>query len=567
MTGAPEPDAEPVGSGSLGPGAALTLLWLASTVLRFIAGRVVPGPVIFTDEISYWQAARSFHESGQYLVMGEPLGIPNVLYSTLLSPLFALSSTDHIFLAAKLVGSGLVSLVVFAAYALAREVLPRAEATYVAVLSAAIPAGAYSATIMADNLFYPVLVATMWLLHRTLARGDVGTAIAGGGGLVVGFFTKPNIAMLAAAYGITLLLWTLEALWRRPPLPRLARRLAARVTPLLMLGLAIGGRVLASDGAASTSAAAFGGLYTNLASATSVLAHVRPLFGLVAVLLISTLWSPLFDLLGGVATLRSESAERRWFWLLTASTTAAFVLVVAHYALKWQTPDRVFERYVFAISPALFAWHFVHAEREPDAFRRVATPVLAIAFVALVLALGPTLLTGNYAADSPSLTAFAWVASSAVAKPRLATALFALLVMSAAIIGSGVADGRWRTTAWLALLLFLNAGWYGWQASAAQAARENGRLADVIRHDLAPTGAVLVVSDSLPRNLIAATSFWLPRGVELISARELLTTRSVSPSVELVVAGRDVPLPLEVAGSVYDGRALIYRNPGYGSGR
>jgi len=146
-------------------------LWLGLSVLRWLAALPVAQPRIFRDELLHWQLARSFVTHRPFLVSGQVVDYPAVLYPAILS--FGLHGTDlhRAFHLAQGLNALMVSAVVFFAYALARELVEHRSAMAVALLAGLAPAGGYSIFIMEESAYYPVFVASGWLCWRVLVYG------------------------------------------------------------------------------------------------------------------------------------------------------------------------------------------------------------------------------------------------------------------------------------------------------------------------------------------------------------------------------------------------------------
>ncbi|HET9797435.1 MAG TPA: hypothetical protein VFP90_05585, partial [Gemmatimonadaceae bacterium] len=65
-------------------GAQLTVVWLVIATLRWLAALPLNQPRIFRDELLHWQLARSFALGKAFLVSGQVVDYPAVLYPSLL---------------------------------------------------------------------------------------------------------------------------------------------------------------------------------------------------------------------------------------------------------------------------------------------------------------------------------------------------------------------------------------------------------------------------------------------------------------------------------------------------
>jgi hypothetical protein len=119
-------------------------LWLVLAALRWLAALPVRQPRIFRDELLHWQLAQSFVTHRPFLVSGEAVDYPAVLYPALLSLGLHVGDPHFAFQIAHLLNALMMSAVVFAAYALARELGGQRESLAVASLAGLAPGGGYS---------------------------------------------------------------------------------------------------------------------------------------------------------------------------------------------------------------------------------------------------------------------------------------------------------------------------------------------------------------------------------------------------------------------------------------
>ncbi|PYL62600.1 MAG: hypothetical protein DMF25_11875, partial [Verrucomicrobia bacterium] len=184
------------------PWSFLLSIWLGSAILRFLLALILTNPFIFIDELWYWQIARTFHRTGQFLLLDHDIYIPSRLYSVLLSAAFVFREPFTSYVAAKMINALLICSVVFPVYLLARELLGKKECAAALLLSVAIAGGAYSGTIMPENLFYPAFMLSFWLAYRVLAGLRTRDGLLSGIAFSVSYFIKPHIMILALSYSL-----------------------------------------------------------------------------------------------------------------------------------------------------------------------------------------------------------------------------------------------------------------------------------------------------------------------------------------------------------------------------
>ncbi len=150
-----------------------------STVLRFVLAWWLPVPWIFADELIYSELAKSFAATGTLSVREVPgLGY-GPLYPILISPAYAVfDSVPHAYLAIKAINSLVMSCAAVPVYFLAHRLVSRGWAFAVASLSVAIPSLVYTGMVMTESLYYPVFLATVLAIVRTVERPTASRQLA-----------------------------------------------------------------------------------------------------------------------------------------------------------------------------------------------------------------------------------------------------------------------------------------------------------------------------------------------------------------------------------------------------
>ena len=151
-------------------------IWLAAIVVvsaavRLWLGRDMPAPFIFVDELIYSELARSLADGGAFAVRGVPTTGYSILYPALIAPAYWLfDGLTNAYAAAKATNAMAMSLAAVPAWLLARRVTGRWLALLAAAVAVAVPSMAYTATIVTENLFYPLALTFAWALVRVLER-------------------------------------------------------------------------------------------------------------------------------------------------------------------------------------------------------------------------------------------------------------------------------------------------------------------------------------------------------------------------------------------------------------
>lgn len=496
----------------------LTSFWLASAFLRFGAAIFATSPSIFTDELTYWSLARSFHHGAHFIALNRHVDFPAQLYSILLSPLFGAGDSNVVYVLVKLVSCLMLSAVVFPAYFLARELMDRRDAMAVTLLSLLVPGGIYTATVMAENLYYPAFVLSAWLAYRALYRGTLRDAVWAGVAFAFTYFVKPHVLFLMAAYGVTVGLWFCSQLARSSSVNLAMRRefpgLVRRAVPFAVFVCALPIRYFESIGYAhSLAGLVFGESYLG---AIRLDVHHIPLgtfltsgIWLFGVILISTAWLPVLSVLGSAFQWRRLAEAQRWFWVLTVTASGIFLVMITRHNALNDGILRTHERYVFQLSPMLFTWYFASRKQLPTRWLVAAGAIVVVA-TSIMMARSVNALTWNNASDSPTLSGMFWMH---LRYPnRLAVILAGLLCGGLFCLLAALATRRLATQVglWAIFLISCNAGWYGLrlQFIKPEVQRFNN-LAMYLKASVPRTDSVAVLEDDVDVRCGWYANFWL----------------------------------------------------------
>lgn len=397
----------------------LLALWLSAGLIWYCSCHSIQTPRIFGDELNYWDLARGFHQGTKIPYWSVDYDMPTLLYSLVISPVFALHGLVDAYQAARLVTPFLIAAVVFPAYLLARELLERRYAFAVAMLSVAIPGMTYSSTLMTENLFYPLFVGAFWSAYRALCSGRLRDSLIAASFFAAAYYTKPHVFVLITAYVLCALAWLLQALLGPASLGKrkIVQGFALRLIPVLAFFIALVPRILALPrNERELGAVLFGSRYQQALETHTVL-HLQDLLaawdGLLLSTLIATVFVPFALFVASAFDLKNMDWRRRFFWLLTAFVWFTYTgLVARHTLLNDYCVIRIHERYIFMVFPQFFVWYFLVREKQSKRFIIVASLVAIIVSAAIMRWLGHVFLTPHVNTDSPSLTSFlclAWI--------------------------------------------------------------------------------------------------------------------------------------------------------------
>jgi Dolichyl-phosphate-mannose-protein mannosyltransferase len=354
--------------------------WLAGIVLLSILVRLwlvhkMPGPYIFVDELIYSELARSLGQTGTFAIRDVPVHGYSILYPALLAPAYRLfDALPTAYAAAKATNAVTMSLAAVPAWLLARRVTGRWLALLGALIAVAIPSMAYTATIVTENLFYPVALLFAWSLVLVLERPTLRRTALLAVVLVAAVATRSQAlgfvgATVLAPFVLALLRWDARVL--RPFAPILVGTVALVVVVL-------GGQWLR------------GGSLSSLLGAYSVVGEggydvgqvLRFWLWHVEVLTLYVCVVPVVALVVLLARARHLPDTVQEHLAATLALVATSTLVVAAFASRFAS-DRVQDRYLFFLAPllviVLLAWVDLGAPR--PLVPLVAGCALAVALV------------------------------------------------------------------------------------------------------------------------------------------------------------------------------------------
>ena len=380
--------------------------WLGALVclsagIRFAIAQGYPGPWIFHDEIAYSDLGRSFGRTGSFAIRGVPGGNGfGVVYPALIGPAYAIfGHVPAAYHAARLINAFVMSLAAVPTYLVARRLVRPPLALLAAVLAVAIPAMAYTTSMMTENAFYPAFVLVVLAMYLALERPTILRQLVVFPAILIAFYTRAQgVVFLPALLSAVVILCLLDA-WLEPGgrfLARFGRGLAAYWVTWVV---AAGGTVLVvvyehvRGRPLNTLLGAYGGVtafgYHVGPIARWFLYHVGELDFAVGVLPFAAF---LFVVTG---LLRSERTRPlRIFAALSVPLVIWFTLAVASYASN-PIGDRIEERNLFFVAVLFFIALVVWVDRGLPR-RSVAAAAALVAAVALAAAVPyGTLINSN----------------------------------------------------------------------------------------------------------------------------------------------------------------------------
>jgi glycosyltransferase involved in cell wall biosynthesis/4-amino-4-deoxy-L-arabinose transferase-like glycosyltransferase len=370
-------------------------LYVVAVAVQLALGLRVVSPWIMVDELVYSDMARSFADTGHFLIRGTHANYGPV-YALLLSPAYALfGSINDVYEWARLLNALAMCSVVFPAYLLARRVVRPGFALAAAALAVTIPSTVYIGTLMTENVFYPVFLWLAYALVIALERPTLKRQLIVLALCALAFVTRAQaVALFAAVLTAPLALAWIER--GRP------RRLSAwKPTYAIVAAAAV--LVIVVEAARGRSPAHILGGYsvTTTSASYKVWPALRWILYHVAALDLSLFVLPFAALIVLIANARHLDSRLRAFCAAAATLTLWLTLEVGVFASHWS--QRIEERNLFYVAPlfliALLAW--IERGQPKPARAVVAAAGVAAALPGAIPFLG--LMNINAQSDTPFL--------------------------------------------------------------------------------------------------------------------------------------------------------------------
>ncbi|HEX6699180.1 MAG TPA: hypothetical protein VF101_00460 [Gaiellaceae bacterium] len=451
---------------------------------------------VMTDELQTSKLATSVAQTLSPVprIHGEYYGALSQLYPVLIAPFFGLFSAPAAVTTAHALNALLLAGAAWPAYLLARAVTGSRAAGYAAAaLTAFVPWLVLSTTLLTENAAYPAFVWGVWLCYRTLVEPSLARDTAALGGLVLVFFARTQLFVLAVALPFALLAhdtgFALATASRGRRLAALARgaRRAVTAHPLLVVAyVAAGAAALATRNSldrvlGNYGQAAHGDLFPSGIWRAAAVHFDYVVVGVgVAPFLLATAWSL-------VAVLRPERREAHAFAVLLLALVPLLTLEAASFDLRFTPGAFAQDRYLCYLAP-LFAVGAAGALLEGR--QRVLS-------AALVVVLGAAFFwIAGLASYGTGVVVF-WASPAAAFHPTLASAASAfglsleeLVRWGGVVVAAALAAAVWRAPGRATLVVVAGAvaafgaveAAYVFDRVAAPATRR-ARLIEGIRRD------------------------------------------------------------------------------------
>jgi hypothetical protein len=415
-----------------------TWVWLAcivgvSAVAAGLLARAIQSPTVFGDELISAELARSFADSGHFLlreVATDKYGPLSRLYPILIAPSFLSHNATEAFALMKAINALLFSLAAVPTYLIARRLVSRKIALVAAALAVAVPGFVYVGMVMTESAAYPAFLLCALAMIAALERPTRLRQVAVFAAIGLAFSIRAQAVVLLPAYvSAILLLAALEIGW-----PSGLRTVWRYLRPYGLTWLVLlGGATVALLGEAANGGSPAGllGSYNVVAGDLDVVSMPRWFIYQLADL---DLYAGVIPFVAFCAALPMAlrgtcSRELRIFGVTAVSLVIWVNLLVAAVSSSVWGLDRLHERNVFYVVPLILIGFLVYFERKEVRARRLAL-VAAVLAVALPATLPFASLAKGARVDSLALLPWSNTLIPTAAVP-IAMAMFAAVFATA----------------------------------------------------------------------------------------------------------------------------------------
>ncbi len=334
----------------------IVLLIVLLTAIKIIFSSFIPTISIFSDEYIYAENAQNIHDDGSFESHGIAQATYPPAYPLLLSIPYLFKDMSIVYFLMKSINAIISSLIVIPAFLLAKEFLNEKKAWYAALLVGVLPATfSFTPYLMAENLFYPLFLASFYFVFKSFKEISYWWDIAAGVTIALLYLTKVLGLLFIPVVGI----YFVYALWQKrfaqiPKKVIMALSFLIITTPWIIKKMA----VQETTNAVSAVAGGYGKEIFNIASPNFILPFITWTIYYVAFLALA---SGVILFVFSLKQLRERKNENeKGFVVLSVITTVVTILIAAnhHATIKTTYPSlffwatgRLIGRYAEAVVP------------------------------------------------------------------------------------------------------------------------------------------------------------------------------------------------------------------------
>jgi 4-amino-4-deoxy-L-arabinose transferase-like glycosyltransferase len=175
----------------------LIIAYFILVISKIVISLLVKSPLGFADSYAYIATAKSIFLDQTFFYDGSSILLYPPIYSLSISLSYIMKDMVAVFTTMKIINSFLLSLVIFPIYLLAKEFLGPKRAFIVALIgSLSPPLFSFSNYILSENLFFPLILFTIYFLYKSFSEDSIKWDILTGIFLGLSYLTKMNTIIL-----------------------------------------------------------------------------------------------------------------------------------------------------------------------------------------------------------------------------------------------------------------------------------------------------------------------------------------------------------------------------------
>jgi len=165
------------------------LIFLLLILSKIFIGLFINVPLGFSDSLTYIDSGKAIFDTQSVSELSENKYPP--LYPLLISSAFLFEDMEKVHNMIYLINAILSSLIIFPAYLLAKEFLNKRKSVMVATLVGFLPPiFTFSFYIMSENIFYPLVLLSLYLIFKSFKERELKWDILAGLSIGFCFLTK-----------------------------------------------------------------------------------------------------------------------------------------------------------------------------------------------------------------------------------------------------------------------------------------------------------------------------------------------------------------------------------------
>ena len=216
---------------------------LVALIARFVLATRIETPWIMIDELLYSELAKSFADSGDFVIRDGPRLVNSVGYPALIAPAWFAQSVETSYELARAINVLMMVLAAVPVYLWGRRMMSPAYAALASGLVLLMPSLIYTGMLMTENAFFAAFVATTYAMALTLERPTLLRQALVLIGIAVTCVVRVQALVLVPIYAVALAL-KLALDLRAPGGPRGVRQVLGelrRYLPSAVVLVVVGG--------------------------------------------------------------------------------------------------------------------------------------------------------------------------------------------------------------------------------------------------------------------------------------------------------------------------------------